>query len=432
MNDQDIVSNPVQPEENAPSKKRKIFLIGLIVANIFLAFAAGYIVASFRGIQKMVLDQNGVTDITKVTQLYQKTRSESVSFDEFWQVWNVVKTKFVDQPVDEVKLFYGAIQGMVAATGDPYTVFFPPQKAEEFTTQVTGKFQGIGAEIGKKAEYLVVISPLPKSPAELAGLKSGDKILAIDGTSTLDMAVDAAVNKIRGEKGTIVKLTIQRGGEEKLQDISITRDIINIPTVTWEMKEKNIVYLRVSFFNGETWSDFDKAIPEILAKKPQGIVLDLRGNPGGYLDSSVSVASEWIDSGTIVRERFSSTSVKDYPTEGKHRLSNIPTIILVDGGTASGAEIVSGALQDYKKATLVGEKTFGKGSVQSFDLLPDGSALKITVAKWFTPLDRQIHEKGIDPDVIVPDMFGFASSTTSSQKNPIDKGLLKAFELLQK
>ncbi len=403
--------------------RKKILLSIVIVANIVLAFAAGYIVATYRGMNKILFDQNGNVSITGITNLYEKTRSDKVSFDEFWHVWDQVKKQYVNQPADEVKMFYGAIEGMVAGLGDPYSVYFPPEKAKEFTTELSGEFGGIGAEIGKKGEDLVVIAPLPKSPAELAGLKPGDKIYAIDGQTTAGLAVDDAANKIRGQKGTVVTLTMAHAGKDVITDLKITRDIITVPTVISEMKKNNIAYIRIAVFNKDTWHDFDKTLSEVLPKSPKGLVLDLRSNPGGYLDKAVLVASEWIDSGTIVRQRFSSGPAQENTTVGTHRLDHMPTVVLVDGGTASAAEIVAGALQDYKKATLVGEKTFGKGSVQSFDILPDGSALKVTIAKWFTPNDRQIHEKGIDPDVVV----NLASSTP---KAGVDIVLDKALDIL--
>ncbi len=411
--------------EQRIQNKKKVKLIAIIAVNIILAFAAGYIVASVRGIQNFLLDQNGTVDITKVTDLYQRTRDETVSFDQFWQVWNQVKTKYVNQPADEVSMFYGAIEGMVAGLGDPYSVYLPPKKAEEFTAEISGKFEGIGAELGKKEEQLVVIAPLPKSPAEAAGIKAGDRIFAIDGEPTAGLSVDAAASKIRGKKGTTVTLTLAPEKQDTLAEVKITRDVIVVPTVLFEMKENNIAYVRLSVFNRETWPNFDKLIPQILAKSPKGLILDLRSNPGGYLETAVEVASEWIESGPILRERFSTDVVQEHPTFGMHRLSQMPTVVLVDGGTASASEIVAGALQDYKKAVVVGQKTFGKGSVQSFDILPDGSALKITIAKWFTPNDRQIHEKGIDPDFIISE-----SSTSSTPNSKEDAALEKALDIL--
>jgi len=407
--------------------RKRTKLIVIILLNIFLAFAAGYGVATVRGVEKVLFDKNGEVDITKVTDLYQRTRADSVSFDQFWQVWNQVKAKYVHQPADEVKMFYGAMEGMVAGLGDPYSVYFPPQKAEEFTAEISGQFEGIGAELGKKEEQLVVIAPIPKSPAEAAGLKSGDRIFAINGEPTAGLSVDAAASKIRGQKGTIVTLTIAPENKDVLNDIKITRDVIVVPTVLSEVKPNNIAYVRLAVFNKETWPNFNRTIDDLLKKSPKGLILDLRSNPGGYLETAVQVASEWVESGPIVRERFSSGPAQEHSTTGMHRLKDIRTVVLVDGGTASASEIVAGALQDYKKATVVGEKTFGKGSVQSFDILPDGSALKITIATWFTPNDRQINDVGIEPDVIIAPP---ASTSTSSPKPGTDPALDKALEIL--
>lgn len=408
---------------NEHPNRRKVLFIVVILANILLAFAAGYIVSSYQSVHKFLFDQNGTVSITAVTNLYEKTRSDKVSFDQFWHVWNQVKKQYVNQPADEVKMFYGAIEGMVSGLGDPYSVYFPPDKAKEFTTELSGEFGGIGAEIGKKDENLVVIAPLPKSPAEAAGLKPGDKIFTINGESTSGLAVDAAARKIRGEKGTIVTLTMAHPEKNTIFEVKITRDIITIPTVLGEMKKDNIAYVRIAIFNKDTWNDFDTVISELLKKTPKAFVLDLRSNPGGYLDTAVEVASEWVESGTIVRQRFSSGPSQENSTVGTHRLAHMPTVVLVDGGSASAAEIVAGALQDYKKATLVGQKTFGKGSVQSYDILPDGSALKVTIAKWFTPNDRQIHEKGIEPDFVI-------NEASSTPKAGLDLELDKALDIL--
>ncbi len=414
---------------NEHSTKKKVFFTALILLNVGLAFTAGYIVASYHNFHKVLFDQNGNVNITAVTDLYGKTRSDKVSFNEFWNVWNQVKSKYVDQPADEVKMFYGAIEGMVAGLGDPYSMYFPPVKAKEFTTQLAGEFSGIGAEIGKKGDTLVVIAPLPKSPAEAAGLKSGDKIFAIDGQNTIGLAVDEAAAKIRGEKGSVVTLTLSHAGKTNVFDVKIIRDTITVPTVISEMKKNNIAYIRIAVFNKDTWNDFDNAVSKMLEKKPKGLVLDVRSNPGGYLDSAIQIASEWVESGTIVRERFSSGQAQEHATIGTHRLAHMPTVVLVDGGSASASEILAGALQDYKKATLVGQKTFGKGSVQSFDVLPDGSALKITIAKWFTPNDRQIHEKGIEPDFVIVEP---EQTPTSTPKSDVDMALDKALEILSK
>ncbi|MFH0857264.1 MAG: S41 family peptidase [Candidatus Magasanikbacteria bacterium] len=409
--------------------KEKMKRLSLAIVLV-LVFASGYFLGTSKNVFDNVTDDNGNVEITKVMNLYQKTRSEKVDFDQFWDLWKLVKENYVDtDKVTDVDLFYGALEGLVAGLDDPHSLYLPPSDAEEFATSLSGKFEGIGAEIGVKEDRLLVVAPLKDSPAEKAGLKSGDFIVAIDDEETYGLAVDEAVTKIRGEKGTQVVLSILRDGSETIEDISITRDTINIPTIALEMKENNIAYVRLSYFNQDTASEFNKVVKEIISKNPSGIILDMRMNPGGYLDAAISVASEWVESGTIVKEVFSDDTAKEYPSEGNHRLASIKTIVLVDEGTASGSEIVAGALQDYGKATLVGVKTYGKGSVQSFEVFSDGSALKLTVAEWLTPKDRHINKIGIEPDVIVENMFEVKNEATG---DVIDHGYDKAVELLNK
>lgn len=408
--------------------KGKVWLV------VLMLFSFG--VGLFFGTTFDVVDgllSGGEVEINKVVDVYSRSRSPEVAFDQYWAVWDKVKQKFVDQPVKDVDLFYGSIQGMVEALGDPHSNYLPPQPAKEFAEGLSGAFEGIGAEIGIRNEQLIIIAPLPGSPAEKAQLKPGDKILAIDDMDTAGISLDKAVSKIRGPKGTQVMLTITRDGLKDSKEITVTRDTIKVPTVIWEMKEGRIAYMRIGYFNEQTWTQFDKAVKEMLVEAPEGIVLDMRSNPGGFLDTAVRVASEWVENGVIVKEKFVGDKSNEYITQGEHRLKGIPTIILVDEGAASGSEIVAGALQDYGIAKLVGKKTFGKGSVQDFEVLPDGSALKLTIARWYTPNDRQIDQKGIDPDVVIEgEMFEKKEGTEGATKEDfIDRGLEKAIELLK-
>ncbi len=377
----------------------------LAIILFLLSFGLGVLVGNVWGIRKQITSDDGNIEIVKVLNLYAKSRSDSVDFNQFWDLWNLVKEKYVAQPVDDVKLFYGAMQGLVSGLEDPYSAFFPPKKAEEFAKDLSGEFEGIGAEIGMQKNQLTIIAPLPSSPAEKAGLKAGDKIYAIDGKETFNLSLDEAISAIRGPKGTQVKLTISHDGLEEVEEITVTRDVIVVPTVIWEMKEDKFAYLRISYFNEKTGIEFDKAVKKIQAKNPQGIILDLRGNPGGYLETAVSVASEWVKNGLIVKEKSSQGEGGKYYSVGKHNFVGFPTVVLVDGGSASGSEIVAGALQDYKLAKIVGQKTYGKGSVQDFEVLSDGSALKLTIARWHTPNDRQIEGDGIQPDIVLDKMF---------------------------
>ncbi|OGH72167.1 MAG: hypothetical protein A2921_00905 [Candidatus Magasanikbacteria bacterium RIFCSPLOWO2_01_FULL_43_20b] len=408
---------------------RHYWKLWLVLILIAASFGAGLFLGKVWQVRDLVSNEKGGVEITKVLNLYSKSRSSSADFEQFWILWNKVKEKYVDQPVDDVKLFYGALEGVVFGLEDPYSVYFPPKQAEEFAEELSGEFSGIGAEIGIKEDQLVVIAPLAGSPAEKAGIKSGDKIYLIDGEETYGLALDKAVAKIRGPKGTPVKLTISHDGLQAVQEITIVRDTIIVPTVVWEVKNKDIAYLRVSYFNDDTWDQFDKAVKEIKLKSPKGIVLDLRSNPGGYLDTAIAVASEWIKSGTVVTEKFSAGRENNHATIGAHRLLGVPTTVLVDGGSASASEIIAGALQDYGAAKIIGRKTYGKGSVQDFEVLPDGSALKLTVARWYTPKDRQIDKEGIVPDVVLESMVESVTSTAGVVEYK-DLGLEKAIEVL--
>ena len=328
--------------------------------------------------------------------------SDKIDTNLYKEVWENVKENYVGaKDVSDEKLFYGSLEGIVGSLGDPYSVFFDPETAKKFEDDLSGTFEGIGAEIGMRNNQLTVIAPLDDTPAQKAGLMAGDYILAINKEDTENMSVDEAVNKIRGEKDTTVVLSIFRESFEQPKDFTIVRGQIDVPSVKWEMKGKN-GYIEISHFNDDTDKLFSQAVTELLAKNPKGIILDLRNDPGGYLDSAVNISSYWIENQIVVYERFSDNSKEiKYPSTGKPKLKDIKTVVLINEGSASGSEIVAGALQDFKKATLVGKKTFGKGSVQNYVQLDDGSALKLTVANWFTPNNRQISKIGIPPDVEV-------------------------------
>lgn len=334
--------------------------------------------------------------------------SQDVDFNLFWQVWDTVKKKYVNQPVSDKKLFYGAMAGLLSGLDDPYSVFFEPETSKKFTQEISGVFEGIGAEIAIKNNTLTIVAPLPSTPAEKAGLKSGDKIVAINDIDTTGIALDQAVNLIKGKKGTAANLTIMRSGWDKPQKFSVTRDVISIPSVRWNESEKNkgIFVINVSYLNEDTDTVFQKAVTDILEKKPKAIILDLRNDPGGLLDVAIKIASYWVDKGVVVSEQFGSgyTDILnldrkvEYESKGYAKLKDIPTVVLVNQGSASGSEIIAGALQDYGIAPLVGEKTFGKGSVQELENLPDGSSVKLTIAEWFTPKGKNINKEGIKPD----------------------------------
>jgi carboxyl-terminal processing protease len=289
---------------------------------------------------------------------------------------------------------------------------------------LAGTFEGIGAEVGMRNDITTVIAPLDDMPAAKAGLRAGDKIYAVDGKSTLGKTVDEVVKEIRGPKDTKVVLTIIRG-KEKPKDLTITRSVIIVKSVKTEMRSDGIYVIRVSNFNNDTESLFNEAVNVALLKNPKGIILDLRNNPGGYLETAVNMAGEWVEAGPIVAEQLNNNKRNEYAADGRARLKNFPTVVLVNGGSASASEILAGALRDYKKATLVGEKTFGKGSVQTLRDLTGGAVLKVTIAHWLTPAGDFINDKGIDPNVVV-------NMTAEDVNNNLDPQFTKALELLKK
>ncbi len=371
----------------------------LSVILFIISFGMGVIVGKTWYIQKQITDADGNVRVEKVLNLNRTTNKSAVDFDQFWDVWDAIKTKYVKQPVTDTEMFYGAIQGLVTSLGDPYSLYFPPQQAEEFAKDLSGELEGIGAEIGIKENQLLVVAPLPDSPAEKAGLRPGDKILYIDKESTFGMDVNTAVSKIRGKANTKVVLTITRNGLSKAKEVEITRMKIIIPSVLFSFKPNEIAYLRIMQFNDDTTRELNKYIKQIKSRSAKGVVLDLRNNPGGYLNTSIEMASQWIEDGLVVSEKGRDGLNNEHETVGPHLLSGIKTVVLVNRGSASASEIVAGALQDTKKAVLVGEQTYGKGSVQDFETFPDGSALKLTVAEWFTPNGKNINKEGIKPDI---------------------------------
>jgi carboxyl-terminal processing protease len=390
-------------EKNSRHKKiKKIIYIIICIILIWLSFGAGlYFAGEGRVLQELadkeVVFLGGVTG--KYSEAPDGKLSQDVNFDQFWEVWDTIYSTYVDRDqLNEKELFYGALRGMVGAVGDPYTVFMNPIIAKEFNDDLKGTFEGIGAEIGIKNDILTIIAPLPDMPAEKAGLMAGDKVLAINDESTAGINVDEAVNKIRGPKGTEVTLTIKREGEDDILTITIVRGQIFVKSINTEIRDNGIMTIKITNFNNDTEQLFNEAVREALNNNVSGIILDLRNNPGGYLDTAIEMSSEWIEDKIVVVEKYSEERKIEHLARGRARLADFKTVVLVNQGSASASEIVSGALQDYNKATIFGKKTFGKGSVQTLNKFADGSSIKITVAKWLTPLGRSINDDGIMPD----------------------------------
>lgn len=324
--------------------------------------------------------------------------ANDVDFDLFWQVWSLVREKYVDQPVSDQDLFDGALQGLLYGLHDPYSTYFTPTMAEDFSQELSGSFFGIGAELGlSDSGTLTVIAPIADTPAEAAGVRAGDSIISIDGVDTLGMTVSEAVGKIRGAKGTSVQLELWGAQDTETRTVSITRDEIKIQSVKTTIRPDGIGVVSISVFGDDTISSFADAAKQLSSAKVKGIIIDLRNNPGGYLDAAIVLSSYWTGLQTVVQEEIRGDRT-EFPGNGDARFAGIPTVVLVNGGSASASEIFAGALQDYGLATIIGEQTFGKGSVQEYQELANGSAVKITIARWLTPLGRSIDKEGILPD----------------------------------
>ncbi len=318
----------------------------------------------------------------------------------FWTVTDLVNGKYTGQP-NYQEMLYGAIRGAVAALNDPYTVFTSPTENTEFFRALDGVYEGVGVEIDIVKGHLVVIAPVNGSPAEAAGLQPRDEILAIDRESVLGLTITEVVDKIQGPAGTTVTLTVGRVGESEPLDIAIRRTTVRKRSVEVDIDEDKLATLTITRFASDTEAGFKSAVNEVIAGGATGLVLDLRNNPGGFLDVGVKVANEFLASGIIVEERFRDGKTTPFSADGSGRLTKLPIVVLVNGGSASAAEIVAGALQDNQRARVVGERTFGKGSVQEVEAFPDGSALRLTVAKWYTPAGRSISDEGIRPDRVI-------------------------------
>ena len=398
-----------------------------IIIVIVVAFLGGY----YFGVSKVTLDWQNYKPVLSVVNKEPPAGLINIDFNPFWIVWQKLATDYYDKTkIDQQKMLNGAITGMVSALGDPFTMYLPPVQNTNFKQGLAGQFSGIGAELTTQDNNIIVIAPLDGSPAEKAGIKAGDTIIKVDGQSTIGWDISKTVNLIRGPKGTTVTLTVVHKDNKKQADLTITRDVITVKSVAMNISDAKCTgsgcsliakgdtcssgtcvkyaYLRLSKFGDSTNQDWESMIKGISQqinndKSIKGVVLDLRNNPGGYLTDAQFIASEFLPMGTkVVSEDTGTTqSELDVQRQGLLTSTNIKVVVLINGGSASASEIVSGALRDNKRAILVGEKSFGKGTVQEAEDLGDGAGLHVTIAKWLTPNGTWVHGKGLTPDVVV-------------------------------
>ncbi len=406
-------------------------LAGLILAGCL--FSSGIFVGvlssqfvSDRAESRLISETRPATDLPHPTTSPAQTPSEDIEtlFQPFWEAWGIIQTEYIDQPVNDLELMRGAIRGMLDALGDPHTSYMDPDEYMQANIPLDGSYEGIGAWVDPDAEYLTIVSPMPNSPAEKAGLKPGDEVIAVDGENMTGVDGNLVIRRVLGPAGTTVILTIRREGEQDLLEFEITREEISMSSVNGEMLDEGIAYVRLLSFADRTSRDLRRTLETLLAQNPIGLILDLRFNGGGFLPTAIEVASEFISEGVIMIEQFGDETEQVYEAISGGVATEIPLIVLINGGTASASEIVAGAIQDYGRGLLVGETTFGKGSVQSWiPLSDDGGAIRVTIARWYTPLDRQIHELGLTPDIEV-------LLTDEDIEANLDVQLDKAIELL--
>lgn len=388
---------------------------------ILIALLVGYYV----GVTKIRLSWNDYKPQVSVTSKEPPAGVTNLDMTMFWNVLEKIQAGYYDKSkIDPKKLVNGAISGMVGSLDDPYTVYLPPIQNNDFKSGLAGKFEGIGAELGMKGKQIIVVAPLDGSPAEKAGVKAGDAILKVNNQATFGWTLTEAVEKIRGEKGSKVTLTLGHKGSDKPQDIQITRDTITVKSVTAWIKQvkditginktslssaanKKVAYIRLSQFGDNTnqeWVGLAKKIADERQKDPNlsGVIVDVRNNPGGYLTDAVYIASEFISNGTVVQQEDGKGDRVQLPVSRKGLLTDIPVVVLMNKGSASASEILAGALRDHNRAKLIGETSFGKGTIQQAEDLGGGAGLHVTIAKWLTPNGTWVHMKGLMPDIEVP------------------------------
>ena len=410
-------------QKNNTNIINKIANVVLIFSAVLFLFGSGYRLGQHR-----LKQNNSSTGLAKA--------DTTADMSLFWNVWDILEEKYVNETkLNKEKMVFGAIKGMVASLDDPYTYFMTPAENKESKDDLGGLYEGIGAQLGKKDDQIIIVAPLKGSPAEANGVLSGDAILEVNHKSTQGWTVGKAVNEIRGKRGTVVRLTLGRASDTV--EVKIKRESIAIEPIELSYKTAKdcsdsdcpeVAYIRVVQFGDQTNEKWDNAVVEVAQKwNTQGIhglILDLRGNPGGYLESAVYLASDFLKQNTlIVKQVYSKSRSKDYRVTRSGMLYDIPVVVLIDQGSASAAEILAGALRDHSKAKLVGEKTFGKGSVQEAMDLNQNTGLHVTVAKWVLPKGVWINGTGIMPDEKVDNTIVETDTLTDATDNQLQKAI---------
>jgi len=401
---------------------KALVISGIVLASLVLA-GSGYYYGFQRGTdtpKNIVI--KGVSNI-------EAGAKENADFSIFWQAWDMLKANHIKgAELKDQDLIYGAIDGLVNSVGDSHTIFFEPDDSQKFVEDIQGEFGGIGAELGVKDDFVVIVAPLEDTPASRGGIKAGDKILEVDHKPVLKADVNETVKKIRGEIGTQVTLTLLSNGDGKSHEITLTRETITVPTLKWEIKEDNIAYVQLFSFNEKAPYLFYKAALAIMLGDMKGMVLDLRNDPGGYLEVAVNLAGWFFEKDKlVVSEKFRSGEEIKFNSNGTGSFKDMPMVVLVNKGSASASEILAGALRDNRKIKLIGETTFGKGTVQDMEALKDGSQIKMTIAKWVMPSGYIIEENGLKPDIEVK----ITQDDINAKKDPqLDRALLEVQKMI--
>lgn len=379
-------------------------LIGMLAVGIFVGgFAAGHLLntTNLGNIPSSVLGLPSRTTVTPPPEAGTPVNLEA-KFIPFWEVWELIHKNYYAQPIDDQALVYGAIKGMIQALGDKHSGYLTPVEAKIDSSRLSGDLEGIGAEVELSGKYLRIISPMPGSPAEAKGILPGDLVIKVDGEDIGGQDLYTIISKVRGTAGTKVKLTIMRDGEKDPLEIEITRAKITIASVESKMLDNDIAYVKINSFGARTGADLQDQLRTLMAKKPKGLILDLRNNPGGYLTAAVDVGTQFLNRKPLMIERWGDGREEKIDTRGNGLATEVPLVVLINQGSASASELVTGAIRDNKRGTILGETSYGKGTVQTVvDLNNDQGEVRLTIARWLTPNGTWVHEKGIAPDIEV-------------------------------